>query len=466
MDSAKALVELTVFFVQMVKRIFEAVEGLGTVHDARSLEAFVEEQVKALGAVALELAIRQRMRDRAIPRSRPCACGRVKHYVEQRPMTVRGVLGPMELTERHYYRCDQCGESEWVGDELRGATDFTQLAEERIALAGKDGAHKKAAESLKRMGIITVASSTVRKVCLRLGRRVRAQVDREAAEQYGREAVEAEERPERLAIGVDGVMLGRIDPQHRRRRSRKTGRKVRGKGPLKHFFQEVKTLVVFEFERGGKALRQSFQATQERVEQFREVVRLESLKRGAQTARVLVFLGDGAAWVWKTAAEHFPQAIQILDWYHAVEHLWAVGRARFGNNEKALWGWLEQQTTRLWEGHFDALLQALRQVTQELGPPDPALSEKARETDARWIAQRNVGYFEDNRQRMNYPEYRARGLPIGSGVVESSCKHVVADRMKRTGMRWDEDGAESLLALRCLDLNGRWDSLWPVKQAG
>jgi len=67
---------------------------------------------------------------------------------------------------------------------------------------------------------------------------------------------------------------------------------------------------------------------------------------------------------------------------------------------------------------------------------------------------------------MDYPTYRAQGLPIGSGVVESSCKHVVADRMKRTGMRWDEDGGESLLALRCLDLNGRWDSLWPVREAG
>jgi 2-phosphoglycerate kinase len=105
-------------------------------------------------------------------------------------------------------------------------------------------------------------------------------------------------------------------------------------------------------------------------------------------------------------------------------------------------------------------------VARDLGAPDPKLSEKARETDARWVAHRNVGYFEENRSRMDYPTYRARGLPIGSGVVESSCKHVVADRMKRTGMRWDEDGAESVLALRSLDLNHRWDSLWPGKEAG
>jgi hypothetical protein len=262
-------------------------------------------------------------------------------------------LGPVELTERHYYRCDQCGETGFVGDELRGATEYTQLTEERIALLGKEGAYQKAAAYLKRLGIVEVAGSTVRKICVRLGRRLRAQADEEAAEQYGQVAVRAEDHAARLAVGVDGTMLGRVDPQHRRRRSRKTGRKVRGKGRLKHFFHEVKTLVVFDFDRAGEALRKTFYATQDRVEAFREKVRVEALKRGADTARVLVFVGDGAAWVWKTAQEHFPQAIQVLDWYHAVEHLWAVGRARFGSNEKALWAWVEGAQEDLWEGRLD-----------------------------------------------------------------------------------------------------------------
>jgi hypothetical protein len=254
-------------------------------------------------------------------------------------------------------------------------------------------------------------------------------------------------------------MLGRVDPQHRRRGAK--GRKIRGKTALKHFFHEVKTLVIFEFNQAGEALRKTYQATQERVEDFREKVALEAHKRGAETAQLLVFLGDGAAWVWKTASELFPHAVQILDWYHAMEHVWAVGRAKCGNREKELWAWVTARETELWKGQVDAVIAAVKAVSAELGAPDQSPSDTARAVDRVWIAYRGIGYFEDNRQRMNYPEYRARKLPIGSGVVESACKHVVASRMKHAGMRWDEPGAENILALRCQYLNGRWDSLWP-----
>lgn len=464
MDSAAAIADLMSFFAQMVRRILKAVEGFGTVYDARSLEAEVEAQCKALAAVVLETCWRLRMKARPGPSSLPCACGQVKHWKERRPRVLRGVVGELNLEERHYYRCDHCGAEGYWGDELRGQSDFTQLAEERIAVAGKDGAFRQAAATLRRLGIIEVAGSTVRKVCLRLGARLRAREAHEAAEQYGAQGAGAEERPKRLAVGVDGVMVGRVDVQHRRRKSAQKG-PVPGKGKLKHFFHEVKTLVVFEFNQYGEALRKTYQATQARVEEFRELVALEAQKRGAQTAEVLVFLGDGAAWVWKTAEEHFPKAMQVLDWYHALEHVWAVGRTRFGSKEKELWAWVKARENELWEGRVDAVIAAIRAVSQHLGTPLESLSENERMNDPRWIAYRNIGYFEDNKERMRYPEYRAQGLPIGSGVVESACKHVVAERCKRAGMRWDEPGNENILALRCWDLNGRWDEIWSTKNA-
>jgi hypothetical protein len=184
MDSAVALADLMVFFAQAWKRIFEAVGLFGTEYDARSLEAFVEAQMKALGAVILETAWRLRMKGRPVPASLPCACGHRKHGMGQRPLTVCGTLGPLELNERYYYYCDHCRAAEFVGDELRGATAFTQLAEERMALAGKDGAFAKASTLLERLGLLRVAGSTIRKVCVRLGRRARAGVDHEAAQQH------------------------------------------------------------------------------------------------------------------------------------------------------------------------------------------------------------------------------------------------------------------------------------------
>jgi len=458
MKSAKVVLELMSFFMQMVKNVLAAMEGFGTIHDARSLEAYVEAQSKALGVVLYEVCWRLRQEERVVPKSLPCACGQRQHHKGVRARQLRTVLGTLNEDWRHYFHCDHCKKGTYWGDELRGDSDFSQLAEERIAFLGKDAAYEQGAETLQHLGIMEIAASTIRKVCLRVGARLRRQLEHEEAQQHCTEEIGAEEKPAGLAISVDGVMLGRIDPQHRRRGTKE--RKIRGKTALQHFFHEVKTLVIFEFDNAGKALRKTYQATQERVEEFREKVALEALKRGAESARQLAFLGDGAPWVWKTASALFPKAIQILDWYHALEHLWAVGRVQFGSKEKELWAWVTARENELWQGKAEAVIEAIRNIAAALGAPDESLSETARAADPRWIAFRNIGYFEENRQRVNYPEYRKQGLPIGSGVVESACKHVVATRLKRAGMRWDEPGAEDILALRCHYLNDRWDSLW------
>lgn len=461
MSSAIAVTELMSFFVAMVKRVLEAVSGFGVVHDARSLEAFIEEQVKALGAVLMETAWRIRMREQDIPASLACACGQRQHRQNKKSRTLRTVLGSVELEERYYYRCDHCGASCFIGDELRGETDFSQLAEDRIAYVGTDEAYEKGARTLDRLGLMKVAGSTIRRVCLRLGARLKKKSEEDARRQYEPDGVQPEDRPSRMAIGVDGVMVGRVDEQHRERKSEKKG-PVPGKGKLKHFFHEVKTLVMFSFDEAGEALRKTFYTTQERVEAFREQVALEAHRRQAHMAELLVFLGDGAAWVWKTAQDLFPNAIQVLDWYHAMEHVWAVGRAGFKNSEKELWAWVKSRETELWEGRVSDVVEAVRAVSAQLGVPDLSLSENVRATDPRWIAHRGIHYFEENASRMDYPRYRAQNLPIGSGVVESACKHVVAERLKGSGMRWDELGGESVLNLRCEDLNGRWDRLWPA----
>lgn len=458
MASENVRSDLMSFFNTVVSNVETAFSKFGSEFDARSIESFVESQVKALGALMLEKFWQARAQTQSVPSALPCDCGRLKHYVSKRPRTIRTVLGDVESSERHYYHCDQCGSVAYLGDDLRGCSSFSQLAEERIALVGKEGAFKKAATLLEGLGAGKVSATTVRDVCVRLGERARAQNDADAARQHTPEAARPEEYCRRLAVGVDGIMLGRVDMQHRRRKSARG--KVRGKKALTHFFHEVKTLVVFDFDKNGAALRKTYHATQDRVEQFREKVSSEALKRGAARARDLVFLGDGALWIWKTAEELFPHAVQVLDWYHATEHLWHSARAHFGTREKELHAWVETQEAHLWNGRIDSIVEALEEMARRHGRPNESLSEEARMRDPAWVAHRNTHYFKENRGRMNYPEYRSRKLPIGSGVVEASCKHVVGDRLKRTGMRWDEPGAESILALRCHHLNGRWDRLW------
>ena len=133
-------------------------------------------------------------------------------------------------------------------------------------------------------------------------------------------------------------------------------------------------------------------------------VRREAERRGFQLARRRVILGDGAKWIWQVATEMFPGAIQIVDYFHACEKVWQVARALGGGKCAA--------------------------------------------------------YIERNRDRMRYPDFRAQGLQIGSGVVEGGCKNVVGGRLKQSGMRWTKDGADAILALRCCVLSGRYEDFW------
>ncbi len=223
MNSAQATLDLISFFAETIKRIFEAIAGLGKTHDPRSLEAYVLAQCKALGAVILERGLALRGQSLAVPMSQPCPCGHRQHHKGKRPREVRSTLGPVTLEERHYYHCDHCKAGSYWGEELRGSTDFSPLAEDQIAWMGKEGAFDQAAKNLKHLGLFEVAASTVRDICNRLGKAVRERIEHQAAQQHC-SVVKPEEKVKRLGISIDGVMLGRVDPKHRERKGKKKGK--------------------------------------------------------------------------------------------------------------------------------------------------------------------------------------------------------------------------------------------------
>jgi hypothetical protein len=175
-------------------------------------------------------------------------------------------------------------------------------------------------------------------------------------------------------------------------------------------------------------------------------------RRGLSKARLKIVLGDGAVWIWELACEHFPEAIQIVDLYHAREHLWTIGRALSETDEKRVGRWVGKRIKELDRGDLSSLLKAFDQAQIP--------NERAGE-----IVGREREYFNQNRDRMQYGRFRALGLFVGSGVIEAGCKSVIGHRLKQSGMRWSVEGANSIISLRCIRQSGEWEDFWAERAA-
>src|SRR3954466_13049576 len=179
----------------------------------------------------------------------------------------------------------------------------------------------------------------------------------------------------------------------------------------------------------------------------------EVIRRNPRGRKPVIFLSDGEQALHDRQGEYLPEGtICILDLFHVLERLWKVAWCLFEekSQKRAAHQWVEERLKRLLEGKVDSVIRGLRyQATQH------GLKGQKRKTvrDA-------ADYFERNRARMKYDAYLAAGYPIGSGVVEGACRHLVKDRLERTGMRWLPSGAQAMLDLRATYLNGEWEDFW------
>jgi hypothetical protein len=179
----------------------------------------------------------------------------------------------------------------------------------------------------------------------------------------------------------------------------------------------------------------------------------EAVRRGIADIAKLSSVNDAAVYIGKVTELNFPQAVQIVDWTHAAEHLWAVGRAVYGEGSDLVRVWVERQLDCLWNGRVADVVVVLdgMDLTNERYPDE---------------VRRAPGYFRNNQDRMRYHEYRAAGYPIGSGTVESSANNVVHDRMKRPGRGWLRDNAHSMLSALAELHSNRFHTVWlPTQQA-
>jgi hypothetical protein len=179
----------------------------------------------------------------------------------------------------------------------------------------------------------------------------------------------------------------------------------------------------------------------------------EVIRRNPRASKPVIFLSDGERALHDRQSEYLPEdTICILDLYHVLERLWKVAWCLFDERTQkhAAHQWVEERLKRLLEGKVDAVIRGIRYQATQHGLKGPK----------RKTARDAADYFERNRDRMKYDAYLAAGYPIGSGVVEGACRHLVKDRMERTGMRWLPSGAQAMLDLRATYLNGEWDTFW------
>jgi hypothetical protein len=172
----------------------------------------------------------------------------------------------------------------------------------------------------------------------------------------------------------------------------------------------------------------------------------EALREGLGRAQQMLFLGDGAEWVWNLKKDRWNAALELLDFYHGSEHLWDLGRALHGEKQPALSQWVEPLRHQMRHGGEK---QALRQIAQI----------KKRRGETGKVIGREQNYFATHAGRMNYQQIAKRGWPIGSGAVESACRQKQC-RFKRCGQFWTKEGLRNLCALDEARRNRHWDELW------
>ena len=182
---------------------------------------------------------------------------------------------------------------------------------------------------------------------------------------------------------------------------------------------------------------------------FGAALRREALRRGMGRAENVVYIGDGAAWVWENARVNFPGAVQILDYYHASEHLTDLVDHFYDKGTQEKTDILNQWKALLWEDGIEMMIHNAK--------------AKAKNHNKEIEINKEIAYFEKNKDRMKYATFREQGYFIGSGVVEAGCKNVIGKRVKQSGMFWSKQGAENVLTLRSALYSNRFDVYWDRK---
>jgi hypothetical protein len=382
-----------------------------------------------------------------------CHCGHRMESKGLRAKKVLTILGPLTYW-RSMYQCPVCKRTRYPGDEALDIVGTTRSPGLRrmMARAGSRSTFKEGCEDLKVYAGIKVSAKDLERVAEGIGEEMENWSKRQRHEILGREQMEPSPKTILiLYVCYDGTGV----PMTKTELYGRKGKQADGSARTR----EVKLGCVFTqttIDKKGFPLRDpdstSFVGAIEPAEDFGWRIYAEAIRRGLSNAEKVVVLGDGAEWVKNLADMHFHEATQIIDLYHARQHVSDLSKALFSPDEKKI----VQHRIRYWTYLDQGKIEKIVHQARKRLPPTPETRQKA---------EQEIAYLQKNKDRMRYGDFRAQGFFVGSGVVEAGCKTIIGQRLKQSGMEWSVRGANAIISLRCTIKSGRLEDYWEDRTA-
>ena len=429
-----------------------AEEGSGT-ERIGEVEMVLREGLREIGQGALRCYLENEDGEREAEIR--CACGGKLKYQRERKATIWSVFGKVTYVRAYYAGC-QCGAGRAPVDQRLGIEPgkVTAGLAHLIALSGINKAFEDSRKWLKEYLLFEVSENTVRHETENMGE-LQRKAELELIQGTQNEA--SLQKREQRGVPAAEILYGSFDAAKVRIEPRAEQEKA---AEGRENWRDLKAGCWYEGEivpprqrsvrqknkaqRAGTVLRaknKRYFCDIKPADEFGKLLWATGCAVGADRTRLLVFVCDGAVWIWNLVTQYFPHAIQIVDWYHAAERLKRIAEEVFPNLDERH-AWLDVVSEDLWQGRVEQVIQACQ-----------SLAKKS------LLAKQSLTYYSNNIERMRYAQFRAQGLVIGSGTIESGCKQIVTQRLKLPGAQWNLDGAILTAKARAAWLSGNWQTL-------
>lgn len=423
--------------------------------DLEATEMAIRSSMHGVGGVLLEKLLDSDSGYRG-PRV-PCRQGHEAEFIDYRTKQVLSVLSRIRV-RRAYYHCSPCQEGVIPKDSDLDvvATSFSPGVRRLMGRVGGKEPFAEGRRDLEELAAIVVTTKEVERVSEAIGEQMAAIAGKQRVAAFSGRIVLLPKPVPKMYIAIDGTGVPMVPRETQGRQGKDPGGKAKTR--------EAKLGCVFTqtaVDDEGRPVRDdestSYVGAIETSERFGPRIFTEAIRRGIRCAEKVIVLGDGAPWIWTLAGEHFPAATQIVDLYHAREHLSDLAKVLYGPGTSKAQDWAKARIDELDDDESDARgVETVLAAMRRLRPTAETAQDELRKA---------MEYFQTNAQRMRYRQFRQQGLFVGSGVVEAGCKTIVGRRLKQSGMHWTVRGANAILTLRCWDLSGRWEQFWEARAA-